>query len=94
MAQLGGLAVLSSAPPPRGQEVRDTHPLVVVDYDAGGANGEGGRGARTLPQGQALLGFWPANAHLQDLGEDTGWPGVSLSSLIPRVPMSALNPLY
>lgn len=55
---------LSLAPVPRVERSRCTHPLVVIHYDASGANGEGGSGAHTLLQGQALLGFWPPHAHL------------------------------
>lgn len=43
---------------------RHTHLLVVIHYDARGANGEGGSGAHALAQGQALLGFRPRHAHL------------------------------
>lgn len=41
-----------------------THPLVVIDHIATRANGEGGSGSHMLTQGQALLGFWPCEAHL------------------------------
>lgn len=51
------------SPRPKVKRSRHTYPLVVIHYNARGANGEGGSGARTLTQGQALLGFWPRDAH-------------------------------
>lgn len=60
-----GLAKPHHWPPvPSIRRSRYTHPLVVIRYNASGADGEGGSGTHTLTQGQALLGFWSPNAHL------------------------------
>lgn len=82
------------SPRPKVTRSRHTHPLVVIHYDASGANGEGGGGAGTLTQGQALLGFRPRNAHLQDLGEGIVLPGIPLSPLVSLVLVPILSPLY
>lgn len=65
MTELGGSSKVSPlAPIPSIGRSKYTYPLVVIHYNASGANGEGSSGTHALTQGQVLLGFWPPNAHL------------------------------